>query len=114
MVEQAAGGRPSLLKRVATLTKHHQADLDPALPARVTQFEQEYPDAREAQGESKGEVQDDSKQEKKRRKAAARQLKLNLLDQIKLHNDKPERVCALYGPRIFTPRRPDKSEAEGQ
>ena len=97
---------PTLLERVATLTKKHEADLGKALAARAAQLQAAYKDARDQQGESKGGVQDDSKEEKKLRKAAARQLKLNLLAQLVLHIDAPDDVKALYDPRIFT--RPGK------
>lgn len=97
------GTLPTLLDRVATLTARYKADLGAALATRAAKFKKDYQDAREDQGESKGEVQGDSKAEKKLRKAAARQLKLNLLDQVKLHIDAPDDVRALYDPKIFTP-----------
>lgn len=93
---------PTLLERVATLTVTYQPALGKDLAARAAQFKQRYKAARDTQGESKGGVQGDSKEEKKLRKAAARQLKLNLLDQLKMHIDEPDRVKALYDPRIFT------------
>jgi len=93
---------PTLLERVATLTTTYKADLGAALATRAAQFVRDYAAARQNQGESKGEVQGDSKAEKKLRKAAARQLKLNLLDQVKLHIDAPDDVQALYDPKIFT------------
>lgn len=101
------GTLPVLLERVATLTTTHKTDLGNELAARATALQTAYTAARKTQGESKGEVQGDSKEEKKLRKAAARQLKLNLLDQLKLHIDEPEAVKALYDPRIFT--RPKKT-----
>ncbi|MDB5269828.1 MAG: hypothetical protein JWP58_2868 [Hymenobacter sp.] len=99
---------PTLLERVATLTTTYKDDLSEALVDRAAKFKQDYKDARNTQGESKGEVQGDSKEEKKLRKAAARQLKLNLLDQIALHIDTPDNVKALYDPKIFTQPAPKK------
>jgi hypothetical protein len=93
---------PTLLQRVADLTAAHAADLGPALAARAAALQQAYAAARTSQGQRKGAVQDDSKQEKKLRQAAARQLKLNLLAQLTLHIDAPEEVRALYDPWIFT------------
>jgi hypothetical protein len=93
---------PTLLERVASLTTTYQTDLGAALAARAAQLRQAYQAARHTQGESKGEVQGGSKAEKNLRKAAARQLKLNLLDQVKLHIDEPDMVKALYDARIFT------------
>ncbi|GAB3864090.1 hypothetical protein GCM10028824_01160 [Hymenobacter segetis] len=94
---------PTLLDRVATLTATYKDDLGAELADRAFKFKKNYAVARGTQGESKGEVQGDSKEEKKLRKAAARQLKLNLLDQITLHIDTPDDVKALYDPKIFTP-----------
>jgi hypothetical protein len=99
---------PTLLERVVTLTSTYQAALGTALSERATALQKAYTDARGAQGESKGEVQGDSKVEKKLRKAGARQLKLNLLDQVKLHIDEPEMVKALYDAKIFTQPKPAK------
>ena len=93
---------PTLLDRVATLTATYKDALGKDLASHAAQFQQDYKDARDTQGESKGAAQGDSKEEKKLRKAAARQLKLNLLDQVKLHIDTPDEVQALYDPRIFT------------
>ena len=93
---------PTLLDRVATLTATYKGDLGAALATRAAQFQKDYLAARTTQGESKGEVQGDSKQGKKLRKAAARQLKLNLLEQVKMHIDAPDDVRALYDPKIFT------------
>ncbi len=93
---------PTLLDRVAGLTATYQDGLGAALAARAAQLKQAYQAARQTQGESKGGVQGDSKAEKALRKAAARQLKLNLLDQVKLHIDEPDAVRALYDPKIFT------------
>jgi hypothetical protein len=93
---------PTLLDRVATLTTTYKDDLSAALVNRAAKFKEDYKDARDSQGESKGAVQGDSKDEQKLRKAAARQLKLNLLDQLTLHIDAPDAVKALYNPKIFT------------
>jgi hypothetical protein len=93
---------PTLLKRVAELTATYKQELGNDLAARAAHFQQSYLDARQTQGESKGEVQDDSTEERKLRKAAARQLKLNLLDQLTLHIDEPDTVKSLYDPAIFT------------
>lgn len=92
---------PTLLDRAAALTAAYKGDLGTALAARAAELKQAYQAARQAQGESKGEVQGDSKAEKALRKAAARQLKLNLLDQVKLHIDEPDAVRALYDPKVF-------------
>lgn len=97
---------PTLLLRVADLTERYRPELGPELAARAAALQAAYLAARKTQGESKGAVQGDSKQEKSLRKAAARQLKLNLLDQVKLHLDEPDAVKALYDPKIFT--RPGK------
>ena len=94
---------PTLLVRVATLTTTYKKVLGDDLANQAAAFKQAYDDDRERQGRSKGTVQGDSKQEKKLRKAAARQLKLNLLDQLQLHIDEPDAVRALYDPKIFTP-----------
>jgi hypothetical protein len=99
---------PTLLERVATLTTTHQKALGDPLASRAAALRQAYHTARGEQGERKGEVQDDSKEEKKLRQAAARQLKLNLLDQVKMHIDEPERVKTLYDPKIFTQPKPAK------
>ncbi|WP_046242980.1 hypothetical protein [Hymenobacter terrenus] len=93
---------PTLLERAAALTTTYQQVLGEGLTARAAQLKQEYEQIRQAQGASKGTVQGDSKKEKKLRKAAARQLKLNLLDQLKLHIDEPDAVKALYDPKLFT------------
>jgi hypothetical protein len=103
-----------LLDRVATLTSTYKKELGEALSTRAAALKQAYTAARQDQGESKGEVQDDSKEEKKLRRAAARQLKLNLLDQVKLHIDEPERVKTLYDPKIFTQPKPAKSKKAKQ
>jgi len=95
---------------VATLTTTYKKDLGDALGTRAAELKQAYKDARKDQGESKGEVQDDSKEEKKLRKPAARQLKLNLLDQVKMHIDEPERVKSLYDQKIFTQPKPAKAK----
>ncbi|WP_210517398.1 hypothetical protein [Hymenobacter terricola] len=92
---------PTLLDRVATLTATYQDALGEDLAQKAAKFKQDYDADRQLQGESKGAVQGDSKAEKKLRQAAARQLKLNLLDQIKLHIDAPDDVKALYDPGIF-------------
>ncbi len=102
---------PTLLERVAALTATYQEALGKDLATRAAGFKADYQAARDTQGESKGEVQGDSTAEKRLRKAAARQLKLNLLDQIKLHIDTPDDVKALYDPRIFT--QPAKAPANG-
>jgi hypothetical protein len=93
---------PTLLDRAATLTAKYQKVLGDELADKAAAFKQAYDEDRRTQGESKGEVQGDSKQEKKLRKAAARQLKLNLLGQLALHIDEPDAVRALYNPKIFT------------
>ena len=93
---------PTLLDRAATLTAKYQDKLGDDLAAQATKFKKDYDEDRQTQGESKGAVQGDTKAEKMLRKAAARQLKLNLLDQIKLHLDDADAVKALYDPRIFT------------
>ena len=93
---------PTLLERVATLATTYKTALGKPLADRAAALQQAYRAARQDQGESKGAVQGDSKQEKKLRKAAARQLKLNLLDQIKLHIDAPDDVKALYDTKIFS------------
>ena len=100
---------PTLLDRVATLTATYKGDLGAALATHAAQLKKDYLATRTTQGESKGEVQGDSKQEKKLRKAAARQLKLNLLAQLQLHIDTPDDVQALYDPKIFT--QPGKAPA---
>jgi hypothetical protein len=102
---------PTLLDRAATLTAEYEDVLGEELAQQAAKFKKDYDDDRRAQGESKGEVQADSKEENKLRKAAARQLKLNLLDQIKLHIDAPEDVKALYNPAIFT--QPAKATGAG-
>lgn len=99
---------PGLLDRVATLTTTYKNELGAALGTRAAELKQAYTDARKDQGESKGEVQDDSKEEKKLRKPASRQMKLNLLDQVKMHIDEPERVKTLYDQKIFTQPKPAK------
>ncbi len=96
------GTLPTLLDRVATLTATYKTDLGPGLAKKAADLKQAYTAARKTQGESKGEVQGDSKEEKKLRKAAARQLKLGLLEQLRLHIDEPDTVKALYDARIFT------------
>ncbi|PJJ61195.1 hypothetical protein [Hymenobacter chitinivorans] len=93
---------PTLLQRTATLTAQYKDDLGQALAQRAATLQAAYTTARDDQGEAKGDVQGDSKEEKKLRKATARQLKLNLLDQVKLHIDEPEAVLALYDPKWFT------------
>ena len=93
---------PVLLDRVATLTTAHQAALGQPLADRAAELKQAYQAARQDQGQSKGAVQGDSKEERALRKAAARQLKRNLLAQLDLHIDAPDDVKALYDPRIFT------------
>lgn len=93
---------PTLLGRAATLTAKYKKALGEALANKAATFKESYDQERSEQGSSKGEVQGDSKGEKKLRKAAARQLKLNLLDQIKQHIDEPDAVKALYNPKIFT------------
>lgn len=87
---------PTLLERTASLTQKYQAELGKPLTDRAAALNAAFKAARGTQGESKGLVQDDSKQEKKLRKAAARQLKLGLLEQLQLHIDEPEAVPALY------------------
>lgn len=99
---------PRLLDRVATLTTTYKNDLGAALNTSTLALKKAFADARKDQGESKGEVQDDSKKERKLRKAGARQLKLNLLDQVKMHIDEPERVKPLYDQKIFTQSKPAK------
>ena len=103
---------PTLLDRVATLTTTYKGPLGKELFDRAAKFKKDYKDARDVQGESKGEVQGDSKEEKKLRRAAARQLKLNLLAQVTLHIDAPDDVKALYDPKIFTqPGKANKKQA---
>jgi hypothetical protein len=92
---------PTLLERTARLTQKFKPALGTALADKAEVLEQAYKDARNAQGESKGEVQDDTQEEEKLRKAAARQMKLNLLEQVKMHIDEPEAVKALYDPKWF-------------
>ncbi len=93
---------PTLLQRVTDLTRQQAADLGQPLADRAAALQTALTAARATQTEAKGDVQGDSQQEKKLRKAAARQLKLNLLDQVKLHIDEPELVKALYDPKFFT------------
>lgn len=93
---------PTLLERVASLTAKYEKALGAELAAKAAKFKQDYEVDRQTQGKSKGAVQGDSKEEKKLRKAAARQLKLNLLGQLTLHIDEPDAVKALYDPKIFT------------
>jgi hypothetical protein len=93
---------PILLDRAATLTAKYKTELGKELADEAAKFRADYNAARDTQGESKGEVQGNSKEEKQLRKAAARQLKLNLLGQITLHIDEPDAVKALYNPKIFT------------
>lgn len=93
---------PALLGRVASLTATCKDDLGTALAARAAQSKQAYQAVCQTQGTSKGEVQGDSRAEKALRKAGARQLKLNLLDRVKLHIDEPDTVRALYDPKVFT------------
>jgi len=93
---------PTLLQRVADLTAKYKADLGQPLADRAAELQAALTEARKTQTEAKGEVQGDSQQEKKLRKAAARQLKLNLLQQVQLHIDEPELVKALYDARFFT------------
>ena len=90
---------PALLERVASLPVTYKDDLGGALAALSKQA---YQAVCQTQGASKGEVQGDNKAEKALRKAGARQLKLNLLDRVKLHIDEPDTVRALYDPKIFT------------
>ena len=104
---------PTLLDRVATLTATYKDDLGADLAKKAAKFKKDYDDDRRLQGESKGTVQGDSKAEKKLRKAAARQLKLNLLEQIKLHIDAPDDVKALYDPRIFAQPAPADTATGG-
>lgn len=104
---------PTLLDRAATLTAKYQGALGDDLADRAAAFKKAYDDDRRDQGESKGEVQGDSKVEKKLRKAAARQLKLNLLEQLQLHIDAPDDVKALYNPGIFTqPAKPSPTRSD--
>ncbi|MBO2008107.1 hypothetical protein [Hymenobacter negativus] len=93
---------PTLLERAATLTATYKDALGKDLADKAASFKKNYDTDRELQGQSKGAVQGDSKAEKKLRKAAARQLKLNLLEQVKQHIDTPDDVKALYDPKIFT------------
>jgi hypothetical protein len=93
---------PTLLERTAALTRKYQADLGADLATKAAALHAAYTTARNAQGQAKGDVQGDSKQEKKLRKAAARQLKLNLLEQLQLHIDEPDAVKALYDAKWFT------------
>ncbi|MBF9221027.1 hypothetical protein [Hymenobacter ruricola] len=97
---------PTLLERAATLTAKYEDQLGKDLAQKAEKFKQDYDDDRRTQGASKGAVQGDSKEEKKLRKAAARQLKLNLLGQLTLHVDEPDAVKALYDPKIFTQPKP--------
>ncbi|KAA9327075.1 hypothetical protein F0P96_17705 [Hymenobacter busanensis] len=103
---------PTLLERTASLTQKYKAALGQELADRAATLLAEFKAARQTQSASKGDVQDDSKQEKKLRKAAARQLKLNLLEQLKQHIDEPEAVQALYDPKWFA--KPGKGDAEKQ
>ena len=103
---------PILLDRAATLTAKYKTELGKELADEAAKFRADYNAARDTQGESKGEVQGNSKEEKQLRKAAARQLKLNLLGQITLHIDEPDAVKALYNPKIFTqPTTPNPAPA---
>lgn len=92
---------PTLLERTASLTQKYKAELGKPLADRAAALNTAFKAARGTQGESKGTVQDDSKQEKKLRKAAARQLKLGLLEQLRLHIDEPDAVPALYDAKWF-------------
>lgn len=92
---------PTLLQRLTSLTRQYAADLGQPLADRAAALQTALTEARATQTEAKGDVQGDSQQEKKLRKAAARQLKLNLLEQLKLHIDEPEAVKALYDPKWF-------------
>ncbi|TGE23721.1 hypothetical protein E5K00_00470 [Hymenobacter aquaticus] len=103
---------PTLLQRVADLTQTYKAELGADLATKATDLQAAYTTARETQGEAKGDVQGNSKEEKKLRKAAARQLKLNLLDQVKLHIDEPEAVLALYDAKWFT--KPAKGDVKSK
>ncbi|WP_400190215.1 hypothetical protein [Hymenobacter sp. B81] len=93
---------PTLLARTASLTEQYKTALGQPLADRAAALQAAYTLARQTQGESKGEVQDDSRQEKRLRRAAARQLKLGLLEQLRLHIDEPDAVKGLYDPRFFT------------
>lgn len=101
---------PTLLERTASLTQKYQTELGKPLADRAAQLNAAFKAARGTQGESKGEVQDDTKQEKKLRRAAARQLKLGLLAQLAMHIDEPEAVMALYDAKWF-PVKKDKDAA---
>lgn len=102
---------PKLLERVATLTTTYKKDLGDDIFDKAAALQLAYKEARKDQGESKGEVQGDSKEEKKLRKAGARQMKLGLLDQIKMHIDEPDTVKALYDAKIFTQPKKAKTAA---
>ena len=93
---------PALLERVASLPVTYKDDLGGALAARAAQLKQAYQAVCQTQGASKGAVQGDSRAKKALRKAGARQLKLNLLDRVKLRIDEPDMVRALYDPKVFT------------
>ena len=102
---------PTLLERTASLTQKYKAELGKPLADRAAALSAAFKAARGTQGESKGEVQDDSKQEKKLRRAAARQLKLGLLEQLRLHIDEPEAVTALYDAKWLSQGKKSKDAA---
>lgn len=81
-----------------------KVQLGPKAEELLTQaaaLEDELDAAATAKGQHEGEVQGASTREKKLRAAAARQLKLNLLDQCKMHIDDNDQVRALYDPKFL-------------
>lgn len=94
----------SILEVLTDQISNLQASLGPLaadLLKKATQLEDELDAAATAKGQKEGEVQGVSTREKKLRAAAARQLKLNLLDQCAMHIDDPEQVLALYDPKFL-------------
>ncbi len=89
LTDQVTALQPRLGPQAAALVAQAAA-LEDALDAAAT-----------AKGQKEGEVQGASTREGKLRVEAARQLKLNLLQQCTLHVDEPELVKALYDPKFL-------------
>lgn len=110
---------PTILETLTDNIETLQAKLGPKAADLLTQaaaLEDELDAAATAKGQQQGEVQGASAREKKLRAAAARQLKLNLLEQCILHIDEPDLVKALYAPKFLNwhaNRNAKKAEAAG-
>lgn len=94
----------SVLETLTDEIEGHRGELGPKADELLTkagELEDELDAAATAKGQHEGEVQGASTREKKLRAAAARQLKLNLLDQCKMHIDDNDQVRALYDPKFL-------------